>query len=192
MSGPPVQQYIPPTPYVQPPTVPEKKGFPVGLVIVIVVIIAVVVILFIGAMFFFSVIENIGEEPWEEIGTLDDEVYIDEGGHYWDIVTDGWSDEFQVNITIGSIEGGPFDVYIMTRNQYDNAYGNSSTGAFSALSEWHNVTSVIDIYVDENPTEPLYLVIDNVEMAHVPGNAVPEGVIHVDIEVVIIHRFEGW
>ena len=162
------------------------------IVIAVIIIVVIIVMGIIAMMVFVSMISSIDGEPWEETDTFEDDVYIDEGGHWRYVLTAGWSVEFQVNITIGSMEGGPFDVYIMTANQYENAYGNASTGAFSATFTWQNVSSVIDMSLIEEPRDMYYLVVDNVDMPHVPGNAVPEGPIQVSIELEMTSRFEGW
>jgi hypothetical protein len=191
MTGQPVQQYVPPSPYAPPQPVPEKKGIH-PVIIVAAVVICIIVLMFVAMIAFFSAIDDLGGEPWEETEDIEEVVFIDEGGHYWVLLTDGWSDEFQVNLTIESLDGGPFDVYIMDTSQYENAYSNWSTGAFSSTVSWQNVTNVIDLYIEEDPRQQLYLVIDNVETAHVPGNAVPDGIIQVRLELTLIHRNEGW
>jgi hypothetical protein len=191
MSGPPVQQYVPPSSYAQPQPPEGKKGMS-PMVIAVIIIVVIVVMGIIAMLAFVSMIASIDGEPWEETDTFESDVYIDEGGHFRYELTDGWSDEFQANITIGSMEGGPFDVYIMTTNEYENAYGNASTGAFSATFKWQNMSSVIDMVLFESLGETYYLVVDNVDMPHVPGNAVPEGPIRVSIELEMTSRFASW
>jgi hypothetical protein len=191
MSGQPVQQYVPPSPYAPPQPPPERKGVHPAIIIVVVVV-AILFVMIIAALLWISAIDNIGSEPWEETDEFEDEVYIDQEGHFRYLLTDDWADEFQVNLTIQSLDGGPFDVYIMTWNQYANAYSNSSSGAFSAMFMWKNVTSVRDIVVIESPMEPLYLVVDNKRMAYVPDDADPEGIIQVRLDLVMILRIEGW
>ena len=158
------------------------------LIIVIIIVVAVVII---GSVVFFAMIANIGGEPWEETRNFETDVHIEEGGHFRYLLSDSWEDEMIMNFTVGLINGSNYDVYIMDAMQYENAYGNQSTGAFSALFSWQDVANAMDFAVIEEPQGPYYLVVDNVEMSHVPGSAIPEGPIHVELELEITSRFDA-
>ena len=185
-------------PYVSPQPYPPYHGQPQGpprqgtstTTIVLVVVVVIIVIVGLGVAFAMMMWGSLVSEPWEDTRDVDEDVYIEDGGHYRLVLSESWEEEVEVNLTISLLEGGLFDVYIMTEEQYDNAYGNSSTGAFSTTFSWQNTSSVHDIETINDPGQTHILVIDNVRMAHVPGNAVPEGPIHVDVGVHIVYRYD--
>jgi hypothetical protein len=189
VSGGPVQQYVPP--YGQGPEPPAKKGMSPVMIIVIIIVV-IVALLVIAAILFFSFISDIGGEPWEETNTFETEVYVQDGGHYRYALVVGWEDELTVNLSLTQLEGGPYDVYIMDWNQYENAYGNWSTGGFSSIASWQDVTTFSESVTLELPGgRDYYVVIDNAEMDHVPGDTAPDGDIHVDLELVMTSRFDS-
>jgi len=191
MTDDPVQHYIPPSPYIQPQPhqPPPKKGMSTAA-IVILIIVVMVVIGIIAVAVMFAMVSNIGGEPWEETRNFETEVHIEDGGHFRYLLSNTWEDEMVVNFTIGHINGSSYDVYIMDGGQYDNAYGNQSTGAFSAMFSWQDVSNVMGSAVIDSPEGPYYLVVDNVDMSHVPGSATPDGPIHVEVDLDITSRFE--
>ncbi len=184
----PVQEYAYP-PYSQSRQAPPapKQGMSPGLIIAIVLVVVLVVV-GIAVALFLSFIGTIQDETWEDTEDFQSDVHIAEGGHFRYVLTEFWQDELEVNMTISSLEGGRFDVYIMDGDQYENAYGNASTGAFSAVARWQNVTNVLDLLAYEDVEGPLYLVVDNARMDHVPGSAHPSGPIHVDVELHLVFR----
>jgi hypothetical protein len=190
MSGPPVQQYVPPSPYSQPSHEARsgKKGPSTALVVILIIVIFVVLGI-LGMVFLFSLVANLDGEPWENSREFETEVHIEDGGHFRYLLSDAWEDELEVNMTLGLLNGSRFDVYIMDRQQYMNAYGNESTGAFSALFSWQNVSAVRDLVTMERRDVEYYIIIDNMDMAHVPGSATPEGPIHVEMFLEITSRF---
>jgi len=160
-----------------------SPGLIVGIVLVV-----VLVVVAIAVFLFLSFISTIGDESWEDTEDFESDVQIAEGGHFRFVLTEFWQDELEVNLTVSLLAGGRFDVYIMDGDQYENAYGNASTGAFSALARWQNVTNVLDLVTYQDVEGPLYLVVDNVGMDHVPGSARPSGPVHVDVELHLVFR----
>ncbi len=190
MSGPPVQQYIPPSPYSQTQPPPEKKGMTTAAVVILIIVVMIVIGI-IALAFIFSLVADIDGDPWEETREFETEVHIEDGGHFRFLLSDSWGDELEVNLTIGLLNGSKFDVYIMDGQQYWNAYGNESTGAFSALFSWNNVSAVRDMVTIESLNDDYFLIVDNVEMSHVPGSAIPEGPVHAEIILEITSRFSN-
>lgn len=184
----PIQEY-PYPPYSQPQRAPppQKQGMSPGLIVAIVLVVVLVVV-GIAAFMFFSFLSSIQDEPWEDTQDFESDVEIAEGGHFRYTLTQFWQEEMEVNLTVSLLQGASFDVYIMDGDQYENAYGNASTGAFSAVDRWQNVTNVYDIVTYEEVEGPLYLVVDNVRMAHVAGSAHPTGPIHVELELHLVYR----
>ncbi len=159
--------------------------------VVILIVVVMVVIGIIALAFIFSLVENIDGDPWEETRDFETEVHIEDGGHFRFLLSDSWEDELEVNLTIGLLNGSKFDVYIMDGQQYWNAYGNQSTGAFSAQFSWNNVSAVRDSVTIERLDADYFIVIDNMEMSHVPGNAKPEGPVHAEVILEITSRFDN-
>jgi hypothetical protein len=186
----PVQHYVPQSPYYQtqgqPP--PERKGMSTAMGVILIIVVLVVIGI-LGLAFMYSLVSDLGD-PWEDTRRFQDDVYIKEDGHFRVLLSDSWEDELVVNLTIGLLNGSRYDVYIMNSFQYENAYGNTSTGAFSSLFEWQNVTSVTDSITLEMPQDVVYLVVDNEDMPHVPGSAAPEDTIHVELDLEITSRYE--
>jgi hypothetical protein len=149
----------------------------IAIIILVVAIVGVVVV----AIIFFSLIGGIGPDPWEETSDFDSDVHIEEDGHFRFLLTENWGDELRINVSILLLNGSQFDVYIMDTNQYENAYGNQSTGAFSSTFKWENVRGINESMTIDSLTSDLYLIIDNIDMPHVPGSATPVGPIHVDV-----------
>ncbi len=162
-----------------------------GTAMVVVLIVVVMIIIGIIAIaIMFTLIADIGGDGWEDTRRFSTDVIIDEGGHFRFLLSDNWESELVVNMSLVRLNGSRYDVYIMDLNQYENAYGNQSTGAFSALAKWQNVTTFADSVSLDDPQDAIYLVIDNVDMPHVPGNAVPVGPVHVEIELEITSRYD--
>lgn len=190
---------VEPVPYTgQPPHAPYGSGTPPPremkppsttntVLVVILVVILVVAGLFVA--FFFFMGSFVGE-PWEETMDFDQEVFIQEEGHFRHFIADSWEERVEVNFNITLTGGGPYDVYIMDQEQYDNSYGNLSTGSFSTTFSWENVTVIHDVIELENTRTAYYLVIDNTDMSFLPESAKPEGPISMDVEVHITYLYE--
>jgi hypothetical protein len=190
---------VEPMPYTgQPPHTPYGSGTPPPremkppsttntVLVVILVVILVVAGLFVA--FFFFMGSFVGE-PWEETMDFDQEVFIQEEGHFRHFIADSWEERVEVNFNITLTGGGPYDVYIMDQEQYDNSYGNMSTGSFSTTFSWENVTVIHDIIELENTRTAYYLVIDNTDMSFLPESAKPEGPISMDVEVHVTYFYE--
>ena len=136
MSGLPVQQYVPPSPYPHPPPgQPEKKGTPTAVVIVAIIVVMVVIGI-IGVAVMFAMLGDIGGNGWEDSRDFSTDVLIEDGGHFRFLLSDNWEDELVVNMSLRQLNGTRYDVYVMDDNQYENAYGNQSTGSFSTMARW--------------------------------------------------------
>jgi len=158
------------------------------------VLVVLLVVIMVGAvllMAFFFFIGSLEGEPWEETTDFDQEVFIQEEGHFRQFIAGSWEERVQVNFTVILTGGGPYDVYIMDQDQYDNSYGNMSTGSFSSTFSWENVTVVHDVIELENTRTEFYLVIDNTDMSFLPESAKTEGPISMDVEVHVTF-FYSW
>ncbi len=159
--------------------------------VVVVIIIVVMIVLAIGAFaFMIFIIGDIAGNGWEDTRTFSTDVIIEDGGHFRYLLSDNSEDELVINLSLRQLNGSRYDVYIMDNNQYENAYGNESTGAFSALLRWQNVSTFADSVSLEDPGGPIWMVVDNVQMPHVPGNAVPQGPIHVEMDLEMTSRYD--
>ena len=183
-----------PTPYSgQPPHSPYGPGAPPPGAIkptsgTSTVLIVMLVVILVGAglfMTFFFFIGSFEGEPWEETTDFETEVFIADEGHFRHFIADSWEERVEVNFNITLSSGGPIDVYIMDQEQYDNTYGNMSTGSFSSTFSWENVSLVSDVIELENTRTEYYLVIDNTDMSFLPDSATPEGPVTLDVEVHI-------
>lgn len=182
------QQYRPPYGTTEGQQGGSKEGKSPSLTMVAVIL----VIIGIGAAFaFIYFISTIGSEPWEEDRDFHSDVYIEEGGHFRFLVTESWEERVEANITVSTLEGGYFDLYIMDADQYDNAYGNSSTGSFSAIHSFQNVSAQHVSFELVNTRTIYYLVIDNSDMPHVPGSTSPAGHISVDADIHITYFYDA-
>jgi len=139
--------------------------------------------------FFFFIGIPIEGEPYEETADFESEVIIADEGHFRLIIADTWEERIEVNFNILISSGGPIDVYIMDQEQYDNPYGNMSTGSFSSTFSWENVSVVDDVIEFENTRTNYYLVIDNTDMSFLPDSARPEGPVTLDVEVHITYTY---
>ncbi len=166
----------------------SKKGKPTSLIIVAVVLVMIGIAVVLGFVFFMSMI---GSDSWDEERDFHSDVYIEEGGHFRYVLSESWEERVEVNITISTLEGGSFDLYIMDADQYENAYGNSSTGSFSAIHSFQNVSAQhISLELEDTRTI-YYLVIDNSHMPHVPGSTSPVGPISVDADIHVTYFYTG-
>lgn len=158
------------------------------------VLIVLFVVILVGAglfMTFFFFIGSFVGEPWEENMDFEQEVFIQEEGHFHYLIADSWEERVEVNFTITLTGGGPYDVYIMDQEQYDNSLGNMSTGSFSSTFSWENVTVIHDVIELEDTRTGYYLVIDNTDMSFLPDSARPEGPISMDVEIHVTY-FYTW
>ncbi len=191
---------VEPMPYTgQPPRYPYGSGVqpprdtkPSSSINTVLVVLLVVILVGAGLfMAFFLFIGSFGGDPWEENMDFEQEVFIQEEGHFRYFLADPWEERVEVNFTITLTGGGPFDVYIMDQEQYDNSYGNTSTGSFSSTFSWHNVTVVHDVIELENIRTQYFLVVDNTDMSFLPENARPEGPVSMDVEIHVTY-FYTW
>ena len=150
------------------------------------VLVVLLVVILVGAglfMAFFFFIGSFEGEPWEETMDFESEVFIADEGHFRHFLADSWEEQVEVNFTLTLTGGGPFDVYIMDQEQYDNSYGNMSTGSFSSTFSWEHVTVVHDVIELENTRTQYYMVVDNTDMSFLPESAKPEGPLSMDVEI---------
>ena len=157
------------------------------------VVLIIVVVLVIGALglaVIFSLMADLGGDGWEDTRDVSREVLIEEGGHFRLLLSDSWGSQLLVNMSVRQLDGSRFDVYIMDSDQYENAYGNLSSGAFSTLARWQNVSALSDSVSIDDPRGPISLVVDNVDMPLVPGSTVPEGPIEVALDLAITSRYD--
>ncbi len=182
----PVQAY----PYQQPPAAEGRgPGGTTSTTTIVIVILAILIGLAVLAFAFFgSVIQNI--EPDEDVETIHNDVILAVGAHFRQTLADGVWDDVEVALNITSNGSGSFDVYIMDRDQYENAYGPNLTAiAFSAMHSWENVSRVSARVELPQGSRTYYVVIDNRDTALTPNDATPAGTITVDMTVQVITRF---
>jgi hypothetical protein len=161
------------------PKAPEGKAKMPPVVTVIVIVLVIILVL--GALFFSALFSSVDDATPQR--RFDDQVLIDNGGHFWWTLLPSWSGREQVTINITSLQGDAFDVYVMDTAQYENAYGNETTGAFSAQRRYENVTRVDDRFELDSDELDILIVIDNRDFQLTPDDAVPSGVIEVDVHL---------
>jgi hypothetical protein len=120
------------------------------------------------------------DEPDDPI-VFETEVIIADGGHFRHTLIDSWSGRQDVTVTITSLTGGPFDVYIMDVDQYENAYGNDTTGSFSFLFRAENVTQFDFTEELETQEWELIIIVDNTDNPLLAEDATPVGTISVQV-----------
>ncbi len=138
--------------------------------------------------------------PYDETHTFSTKVIIAEGGHYRHSIGEYYySDEVKATLDLSSNGGQTFDVYIMNKDQYDNAYGSPNTTgmAFSSLFGWENINRLNDT---SDLTEEyqraddvwgydeyggLYLVIDNRDNILTFDDSSPQGTITVNLHIKV-------
>lgn len=125
----------------------------------------------------------------EIIEEFSSEIIIGEGGHYkYDL---GWFyyDEVDIVLNISSRDGSHFDVYIMSENQYENAYdvANTSMISFSATYAKENMAQLDETVelTEEESDGIIYVIIDNRDTPVTPNDAVPSGILTLDVNITV-------
>ncbi len=175
--------YYPYPPYPMP--YPPKKDTSAKKIIYIVVAV-IVILLVVGFVVILSFFGSY--EPVENTQEYKFDVIVAKDGHYKYTIEEYWYDDIEIELNITSSSGDRFDIYIMSKDQYDNSYGpqNRSINAFSTLFSWENVTEVFDtVELHEGDFRVIYLVIDNTENTLTPNDANPTGTIEVEVEVIV-------
>ena len=170
----------------------DKKAGSSSLTPVLLAAIAIVVVIVAGgillAVWFFGQLESSAEDETYEFET---EVIVAEDGHFRHTLMEDWGDTATVNISVQSLSGDNCDIYIMDEDQYESAYGNATTGSFSAIYKWENLTSMEEVIVFQSTRPFLYLVVDNTDNPLTPSDAVPDGTITVALRVVTTYHWEA-
>ncbi|UCE73313.1 MAG: hypothetical protein JSV56_09790 [Methanomassiliicoccales archaeon] len=118
-------------------------------------------------------------------------ILISEGGHFRFDLGYIYSEE-KVKLDIFSKDRKTFDIYIMDLGQYENAYDtqNSSIIAFSTTFAKENIDQIdetIKLYRFRSyPWGQYNLVIDNRNTTLTPNDAIPDGMITVDMNVTML------
>ena len=87
----------------------------------------------------------------------------------------------EVDVNFLVVDGSPADVYIMSRDEYNEHYNHySGSKDFNASFQMENVTTV-DATWTQPDDQTYYLIIDNENNAH-SNDAKPEGNIRYDLE----------
>jgi hypothetical protein len=180
--------YYPYHPYPYYP-VPENKRRPSKLGIIIVAIIVIFFfIMIVGSIILFSAFDN--EWDTSEYSTT---AIISSGGHFKYRLEDVYFDEMEIELKIYSEDYQYFDVYIMDEDQYDNYYGNENLSriAFSAIFIQENITQLEDKvkFSDTGSYREYYLIIDNSDNPITQNDAVPYGVVNVNVELEVRTRY---
>lgn len=177
--------------YPQPaPRPPDNRG-PLGLVNwtagKVVAVVLVLLILFGGYVLLMVLLGNTSTSP-DVVTDYDQNVTIAEGGHFrYPLPSSGWQTT-QVFLNISSSGGKRFDVYVMDSNQYENAYTNLTTRAFSAIERFENRTAVVEQVELPHDGGTYFLVVDNMANELTPDGAVPGGPITIRLWVHVVQR----
>jgi len=151
-----------------------------------VVAVVLVILILIGGFFLLAVLRNATTTVPDTVTDYDQNVTIAEGGHFrYPLPSFMWQDTTAV-LNITSSGGKRFDVYIMDSNQYDNAYTNLTTHAFSATERFENRTAVVERVELPRDGNTYYLVIDNTANELTPDGAVPSGPITIRLWVRVV------
>ncbi len=125
----------------------------------------------------------------EIIDEFSSEIIIGEGGHYKYNI--GWIfyDEVDIVLNISSRDSSYFDVYIMSENQYENAYDvtDTSTIAFSAIYAKENTAQLNEtVELSEEESDGIiYVIIDNRDTPVTSNDAVPSGILTLDVNITV-------
>ncbi len=169
----------------------EKKflGIPVWGWIIVIILILVIGSSIVPLFFLFFM--DFGMEPEDDIETYSSRVFIEEGGHFRYMISEGWYDEIEIEFEITSSNGNYFDVYVMDFDQYYNSYGNMSqtTRSFSSYYSSENVNHVEDTLDLGETYREYYIIIDNKRTSITPDDADPDGTIAVDLDLTIMTTY---
>jgi hypothetical protein len=172
------------------PRQPDNRG-PLGLINwtagKVIAIVLVLLILF-GGYILLMVLLSTNSSSQDVITDYDQNVTIAEGGHFrYALPSSSWQRTVAfLNIT--SMGGRRFDVYVMDRDQYDNAYTNLTTRSFSATERFENRTAVLEQVELPHDGRTYYLVVDNSANELTPDGAVPSGPITIRLWVHVVQR----
>ncbi len=117
---------------------------------------------------------------------------IEDGGHYrFTLESYSYYDEIKVTFQVTATDyTSRFDVYIMDHDQYWNSYPEENDGkerAFAAQLAWENTTSVSETAIlSMKNDQGCYLIIDNHDSSLRSLDAVPTGILEVDIHVDVL------
>lgn len=143
---------------------------------------------------FSCIIAGILIGPQEHIKNYSTEVIISEGGHFQYSLGYVW-DEIEISFNVSSQDEKRFDIYIMDEDQYENAYNiiaydiiNTSIMAFSSLYSYENITRIADSILlreDYGGSKEFYFVIDNRDTLITPDDAIPDGIIIINVDITL-------
>ena len=172
------------------PQQPDNRG-PLGLINwsagKVIAVVLVLLILFGGYILLMFLLSGSTTSP-EVVTDYDQNVTIAEGGHYrFALPSSAWQ-ETEAILNITSTGGRRFDVYIMDQDQYDNAYTNLTTRAFSATERFENRTAVVERVELPREGRTYFLVVDNTANELTPDGAVPNGPITIRLWVHVVQR----
>lgn len=184
-----------PTPYMPPPAwpyhPPQQKPPERGVLgvppLVVLIIVLIIVAAIVGILIMLA---DLPSGDFEEVVLdFDEEVIVGDGGHFrLDLVSEMWA-TYEVVLNVSSADARAFDIYVMDTNQYSAAYGNQSTGAFSAVERFENVTVLATSFELPSNDRSYVLVVDNRDLDLTPGDAIPQGTLTVQLAVSITERF---
>jgi hypothetical protein len=174
-----ITEYVGAPTYPPPHEAPGRK--PSGGLNLVWIVIVVVVIL--GLVLLVWLASTIDLDGTDDPVVFESDVVIAVDGHFRHTLVDSWSGPVDARLNVTSIEGGRFDVYIMDREQYENAYGNETTGSFSFLFRAENVTRWEFAEELDAQDQEIYCVIDNMDNPLLQGDATPVGPITVHIRM---------
>ena len=172
------------------PRPPDNRG-PLGLINwsagKVVAVVLVLLILF-GGYILLMVLLSTSPSSADVVTDYDQNVTIAEGGHFrYPLPSSAWQTT-HVFLNITSSGGKRFDVYIMDSNQYDNAYTNLTTRAFSATERFENRTAVVEQVELPQDGRTYFLVVDNAANELTPDGAVPNGPISIRLWTQVVQR----
>jgi hypothetical protein len=154
--------------------------------LVLLIIVLVVVAAFVGVILMLSGLPTGSTDT--TVMDFDEEVIVGVGGHFRLDLQDSMWATYRVVLNVSSSDARPFDVYVMDLNQYNAAYTNQSTNAFSAAERFENVTALATSFELPSSDRTYVLVVDNRDLDLTAGDAVPQGTLTVQLIVSEIER----
>ncbi|MBI5000256.1 MAG: hypothetical protein HZB92_01835 [Euryarchaeota archaeon] len=123
------------------------------------------------------------------------DVMIISGGYYAEPLS-SYSTRTTYSITVSAANGSKIDAYIMTGDQYLQAYQlNNTTQSFAALESHENINQAQFTFVLDQSMGgfmmmygQVYLVLDNRDFQLTPGDAAPQGDVSVSLDIVASYR----
>lgn len=171
----------------------RKKGMPVWawVILIIVVLYITMQLCAVSAPLAFMLFMGMQVmDGMEDTQTFSTDLLVADGGHYKHTLGEYRCNGLTIELNVSSDDERKFDLYIMNRDEYANAYGrdNTSIMSFSTLYSGENVSNIREKIELPQDCRACYLIIDNRDTPLTPGDAVPDGSINVSLNIKIINE----